>query len=86
MMPTKPPNRQAMRWKEIVWAAILKRDGTACYFCRREFQTGQKMHIHHRIPVKIEGPDDLDNLTLAHAHCHLSFHTSTRHKRIVAVF
>lgn len=67
-------------WREIVFKAIIKRDGAICYFCEKPFETSDFLHCHHKWPVKRGGIDDLDNLVLAHHSCHLRFHAKLRRK------
>lgn len=46
---------------------ILKRDGTACFFCARDLE--DDITKEHLVPVAHGGPDHASNIFLAHAAC-----------------
>lgn len=50
-------------------AAIVMRDGGACYICGQGRDHHDPWQIEHVKPKKFEGTDDLDNLALAHRSC-----------------
>ena len=65
-------------WREIVFKAIIKRDGAVCSYCHRDFLTEDLLHCHHVLPVIDGGIDDLDNLVLCHNSCHMKLHAEMR--------
>lgn len=50
-------------------AAIVMRDGGACYICGQGRDNHDRWEIEHVKPRAFGGPDDLDNLALAHRSC-----------------
>jgi hypothetical protein len=45
--------------------------GRLCCICGGVVGTGEKYHIHHKIPVSAGGTRSKDNLCVAHARCNL---------------
>ena len=50
-------------------AAIVMRDGGACYICGQGRDNHDPWEIEHVKPRAFGGADDLDNLALAHYSC-----------------
>lgn len=50
-------------------AAIVMRDGGACYICRQGRDNQDPWEIEHVKPRALGGTDELDNLALAHRSC-----------------
>ncbi|CAJ4107644.1 HNH endonuclease [Burkholderia pseudomallei] len=49
-------------------ATLLARDGSACFFCRKEM-TPEDRTLEHLVPIAHGGPNHLSNLVLAHRTC-----------------
>lgn len=49
-------------------AALLQRDGDACFYCLGEMRPGD-ITLEHLVPVSKGGPNHLSNMALAHAAC-----------------
>lgn len=50
-------------------AAILERDGNACFFCLKPMLDEDDMTAEHLVSKARGGPDHTDNLALAHRKC-----------------
>jgi len=61
---TKP--RHPIRHKKK--AALMERDGNACFFCLRPMEE-EEITIEHLVAKVRGGPDHTDNLALAHRRC-----------------
>lgn len=48
---------------------MLKQDGM-CGWCERPMETGDHIQLHHKIPFKDGGGDNLGNLMAIHSECH----------------
>ena len=46
---------------------VLERDGFACQICH----TMNGLEVHHKIPLRLNGPDDMSNLLTLCKSCHL---------------
>ena len=45
--------------------------------CHQHLENGEETHIHHVVPKKDGGTDDLVNLWLVHLICHRQIHSSS---------
>lgn len=52
-----------------VWQLVIRDGGARCYLCGQGPIQGDPFEIEHRKPRAARGPDDLDNLALAHRSC-----------------
>ena len=50
-------------------AALLERDGNACFFCLGPMEDEEEITIEHLVAKVRGGPDHTDNLALAHKAC-----------------
>ena len=50
-------------------AAIVMRDGGACYICDQGQDAHDPWEVEHVKPRALGGSDELDNLALAHRSC-----------------
>jgi RNA-directed DNA polymerase len=55
---------------------ILRQKGF-CPVCHQHLENGEGLHVHHVIPQKSGGKDDLANLWLVHHTCHRQIHSSS---------
>jgi RNA-directed DNA polymerase len=55
---------------------LVQRQQGICPVCHQHLENGEALHIHHVIPKKSGGKDDLANLRLVHQNCHLQIHSS----------
>lgn len=51
-------------------AAVLERDGLICQLCGGDVEA-EKVHLDHKVPHSLGGPDSLDNLQVSHALCNM---------------
>lgn len=73
-------------WKRLSTSAfltnlkkkLLSRQKGICSFCNLSFLPDDILEIHHLIPPKQGGTNDLSNLQLLHGHCHDSVHSKTK--------
>jgi RNA-directed DNA polymerase len=47
-----------------------------CPVCHQHLENGEGLHVHHIVPKKSGGKDDLANLWLVHQNCHHQIHSS----------
>jgi len=57
--------RQLFQWQKGI-----------CPVCHQRLENGEDTHIHHVVPKKRGGTDDLPNLRLVHSNCHRQIHSS----------
>jgi hypothetical protein len=50
-------------------AALMERDGNACFFCLRPMETEEDITVEHLVAKLRGGPDHTDNMALAHRRC-----------------
>ena len=62
---------QAYRYRRL-----FHRQNGVCPICLQHLENGEETHIHHVIPKKRGGTDDLVNLRLLHHNCHRQIHSS----------
>lgn len=62
---TVPTKRRGLSHRKEI---LLKRDGSACFFCGQEMSE-EEMTIEHLVPLMRGGPNIDDNLALAHEAC-----------------
>ena len=55
---------------------LVQRQQGICPVCHQYLGNGEGLHIHHGVPKKNGGKDDLANLWLVHQNCHLQIHSS----------
>lgn len=55
---------------------LVQRQQGICPVCHQHLENGEGLHIHHVVPKKSGGKDDLANLRLVHQNCHLQIHSS----------
>ncbi|MGK7892816.1 MAG: group II intron reverse transcriptase/maturase [Xenococcus sp. (in: cyanobacteria)] len=53
---------------------IAKNQNYRCPICGESIFNGEPIHIHHVIPRKDNGTDDISNLTFVHTYCHHKIH------------
>lgn len=58
--------RKARKPQEV--AALLRRDGRACFYCGGQIEDGRES-LEHVVPVARGGPHHLANLVLTHPKC-----------------
>jgi RNA-directed DNA polymerase len=58
--------RQLARWQQGL-----------CPVCHQLLENGEDLHVHHVLPKKQGGTDDLANLRLVHANCHRQIHSTS---------
>jgi RNA-directed DNA polymerase len=56
---------------------LFQRQNGLCPVCRQYLENGEETHIHHVLPKKHGGTDDLVNLRLVHLNCHRQIHSSS---------
>ncbi|MDQ6740179.1 MAG: group II intron reverse transcriptase/maturase [Actinomycetota bacterium] len=64
--------------------ALLARQEGCCAMCAILFATTEEVHIHHRIPRRAGGTDDLTNLQAIHPWCHQQHHQRWGYKVLKA--
>jgi RNA-directed DNA polymerase len=56
---------------------LAQRQQGQCPVCHHHLDNGEVLHIHHVIPKKHGGSDDLANLRLVHHTCHRQIHSTS---------
>ncbi len=56
---------------------LVQRQQGICPVCHQHLENGEELHIHHVVPKKSGGKDDLANLRLVHATCHRQIHSNS---------
>ena len=56
---------------------LAQRQQGLCPVCHQHLENGEGLHIHHVVPKKHGGTDDLANLRLVHHNCHRQIHSSS---------
>ena len=56
---------------------LVQRQQGICPVCHQHLENGEELHIHHVVPKKSGGKDDLANLRLVHHNCHHQIHSSS---------
>lgn len=56
---------------------LFQQQNGLCPACHQPLENGEEMHIHHVLPKKHGGTDDLVNLRLVHLNCHRQIHSSS---------
>lgn len=55
---------------------LVQRQQGVCPVCHQHLENGEDLHIHHVVPKKSGGKDDLANLWLVHHTCHRQIHSN----------
>jgi RNA-directed DNA polymerase len=55
---------------------LAQRQQGRCPVCHQHLENGEALHVHHVIPRRHGGTDDLANLRLVHHTCHFQIHSS----------
>jgi RNA-directed DNA polymerase len=55
---------------------LVQRQQGICPVCHQHLENGEELHMHHVVPKKSGGKDDLANLRLVHHNCHRQIHSS----------
>lgn len=55
--------------RAAIIAALVMRDGSACYICGQDGDLHDPWQVEHVKPRAAGGSDELENLALAHASC-----------------
>jgi RNA-directed DNA polymerase len=56
---------------------LVQRQHGLCPVCHQHLENGEELHIHHVVPKKSGGTDDLANVWLVHHPCHRQIHSSS---------
>jgi RNA-directed DNA polymerase len=56
---------------------LVQRQQGICPVCHQHLENGEALHMHHVVPKKSGGKDDLANLWLVHHTCHRQIHSSS---------
>jgi RNA-directed DNA polymerase len=56
---------------------LAQRQQGQCPACHQHLENGEALHVHHVIPKKHGGTDDLANLRVVHSMCHRQIHSSS---------
>jgi RNA-directed DNA polymerase len=56
---------------------LVQRQQGICPVCHQHLENGEDLHIHHVVPKKSGGKEDLANLWLVHHNCHRQIHSSS---------
>ena len=56
---------------------LVQRQQGICPVCHQHLENGEDLHIHHVVPKKSGGKDDLANLWLIHHNCHRQIHSNS---------
>ena len=56
---------------------LVQRQQGICPVCHQHLENGEGLHIHHVVPKKSGGQEDLANLWLVHHDCHRQIHSSS---------
>jgi RNA-directed DNA polymerase len=56
---------------------LVQRQEGICPVCHQHLENGEDLHIHHVVPKKSGGKEDLANLWLVHHNCHRQLHSSS---------
>jgi len=56
---------------------LIQRQQGQCPVCHQHLNNDEDLHVHHVIPKKHGGTDDLANLRLVHHTCHRQIHSSS---------
>jgi RNA-directed DNA polymerase len=56
---------------------LVQRQQGLCPVCHQHLDNGEDLHIHHVVPKKSGGTDNLANLWLVHHTCHRQIHSSS---------
>ena len=62
---------------EYRYRKLFMRQHGQCPNCHQPLENGEQIHIHHVVPRKLGGTDDLDNLQLVHLYCHHQIHSNS---------
>lgn len=62
---------------EYRYRRLFQRQRGICPVCHQHLENGEKTHVHHVVPKKNGGTDDLVNLRLVHPNCHRQIHSSS---------
>ena len=68
--PLYPPNWNKLRF------ALFKKYGYRCQLCGK-YSKGN-LHLHHKIPVKLGGGHNEENLVVLCSQCHYDVHTNRK--------
>ena len=60
---------------EYRYRQLFQRQRGLCPVCHQYLENGEATHIHHVVPKKDGGTDDLVNLRLVHLNCHRQIHS-----------
>jgi len=56
---------------------LARRQQGLCPVCHQALENGEDLHVHHMVPKKHGGTDDLANLRLVHHTCHRQLHSTS---------
>jgi RNA-directed DNA polymerase len=56
---------------------LARRQQGLCPVCHQGLENGEELHMHHLLPKKHGGSDDLANLRLIHHTCHRQIHSTS---------
>ena len=62
---------------EYRYQQLSQRQNGLCPVCHQHLESGEETHIHHVIPKRHGGTDNLVNLRLVHANCHRQIHSNS---------
>jgi 5-methylcytosine-specific restriction endonuclease McrA len=83
LLPDRRTPRSAyetQEWRKVS-RAVRKRDGYTCQACGALWQRGQRtLEAHHKIPIRLGGTDDMDNLTALCRRCHVQADAALRRR------
>ncbi len=57
--------------RQIIW----RRQEGKCPVCMDNIDNGESIHLHHKLPKKLGGSDQIDNLSLLYENCHQQVHS-----------
>jgi len=64
-------SKYLFKTRRILWQ---KQEGK-CLVCMDNIDNGELIHIHHKLPKKLGGNDQIDNLVMLHENCHQQVHS-----------
>lgn len=73
-------SKYLFKTRSILWR---KQEGK-CLVCMDNIDNEESVHLHHKLPKKLGGKDQIDNLVLLHENCHQQVH-SRRGQELIEV-
>lgn len=64
-------NRYLFKTRSILW----RKQNGQCKVCMDNIDNGERVEVHHILPRKRGGKDNIDNLVMLHANCHRQIHS-----------